>query len=233
MMEPLDTDEIPIEKNELEDEIVLGRHTVSRAAYFMLVIFFVITILATKVLDLSWYFQNGLLLGQINSVMFFILSGVALVMTVLMMIKARQHSRDYNANLLAVFEFMKRQGIQQFWYSSRSDKSYGKINYVNLQEVQDIPSEKDEKDTVQLVVSPVEMLHIAPKGWPKPTDYTVDFADIEEIGLPVRGGREEKRRLRKNSTIQKMLSSEKWQLLPFMGAYISVVFSALFFALAL
>lgn len=232
-MEPLDTDEIPVHKNELEDDIVLGRHTVSRAAYFMLVVFFAITILATKVLDLSWYFQNGLLLGQINSVMFFILSGAALIMTILMMVKARQHSRDYNENLLAVFEFMKRQNMQEFWYSTRSDKSYGKINYVKLKEVQDIPSDKEKRDTVQLVVSPIQALHIAPKGWPKPQDYTVNFDDIEEIGLPIRGGREEKRRLRKNSTIQKMLRSEKWQLLPFMGAYISVVFSSLFFALAL
>lgn len=233
-MEPLDTDEIPVDKSELDDgDIVLSRHTVSPAAYLMLAVFFVITALSTKVLDLKWYFQHILLLGQTNSVMFYVLSGMAVTMTILMMVKARQHSKNYNENLLAIFEFMKRQKIERFWYATRSDKSYGKLNYVTLKEVVDVPDEKEKEDSVQLVVAPVNAMSVAPKMWPERKDYTVDFGEIEELGIRVQGGKEEKKRIRKNSTIQKMLRSEKWQLLPFLGAYIAVSLSGVFFALAL
>jgi len=230
MSENEEIETIPYDRKYIDDEdIILSRRTVSPIAYVILVLFFLFSMSAVKFLNISERLQ--LEYGKANNASFVILTIATIILTILLILKARDHSKRYNENILSVLEYMKRQNAFRFWYSTRFDKSYNTVKFVELIKVIDT---LDEGGAL-LEVEEIYVLDKKINNWPKLENKKIHINDIEEIGIgnQEKAFQKKKRFLQKNQKIKEILRSDRLQLFPFCAAYLTSFTAGVFLGMIL
>lgn len=150
------------------------------------------------------------------------------VFTLFAMSAAGKHSKNYDEEILEVFAEMKKQGLTKFSYELEPwhpEAGQG-VRVVHLVKTFTEIDSGDDMVLVKPVDKSVEITH------DKHRSSTFRVSDIKEIKILNQADffRDEPIYLAKSERIRRMLSSDRQQLIAFVGAYVFALFCGFFLA---
>ena len=210
-----------------KEAIHLPRLRITKVHYAVLAVFALAGYMSSKsiILYFDFYYQ-ALLDYRFSGLPAALLVIACLFLMVFSINAARAHSKSYNTNITNVFEYMGRQGKRKFSYLLESDTDSVGDGVVLFKRVED-NNDTGEPEVVAETLPTPSSRNFFPKR------KQVKISDIKEVRLVNQNQYSEGEPdfLEPNKKIDRMLKSDRQQLIAFVGAYIFAMFSGFFIAL--
>lgn len=219
-------------KSEKDGEVELKRLSVEKVHYLFLAAWFIISFFVGRAIML-FYTPDPLTTYSLNRFVVIGLAAACICFVFFSLLAAKQHSKQFNTNILSVFEYMLRQDKTLFSYRKRGMPEYeteGKHKlHLVLDDADRIPTAEEKNKGVDeqidnhggsdviIRLTKVASLTSAENN----KEFSERISNIEEVTI---GNQNESvsspEYIQKNNKIRQMMLSDRSQLIAFVSMYV-------------